>query len=380
MAVSGLLVDVQIMWDGVNWTSLGGDPQTITIARGRSDDLATVDMGTCTVRLTDTTGKYSIANTGGPFYGNIRAYRRVRVIFTYLGTPYTRFNGFLLDCQSNPDYGTQEATIHAGDIFALLALTKPVVAPMTNTTVKAAITNLLSLVPAASAFTFDAPRDGDNLPTFQADGSAAITSLIGDLLLTDRGLFYVRADGTIAYDTRHARFQGARATSQASISAGMQAIAPGLSAGYQKNRATVTRDGGTAQTYTDAASVTEMQVYADFNPITSPYLATEAQALSLATYLVLQRKDPVPTARNLALTWMESSVRLAMVQRDISDRITATNALTGVTGEYFIEHIEDVITNADNTFTSNWLLSKASTKAPFRIGRSGIGGPDVISY
>jgi hypothetical protein len=379
VAIGGMTFTVEVRWDGVTWTSLGNDPQDIEVKRGRDDDLAQTTMGTCTVRLFDKTGKYSAEQASGPYYGNIRPLRRVRVKATISAVDYWLFYGFLRRCESDPDYGSHTATLEAVDLFVWLDRINPVIASTGATTTGAAIGFLLDAIDWTDP-TMRSLATGDNIPDFSADGSATALSLIGDLLEAERGLFYVRGDGVAVYESRHARSQGARVTSQATIAGTMRAVAPGVDLDTILNRATVTATGGTPQTYTDSASATEFGP-SDFSAIDTPYLSTDNQALSLSKYMVSQRKDPLPSARSLVLRAVESTVRLPMLQRELGDRVTVTNAITGMNADYHIEALTHAINTGAMELETRWQLSKRIAGiVPFRIGISTIGGTDVITY
>lgn len=378
MAVPGIVYTTEVMWSAGTWTNLTTDPQSYDIARGRTDDLGTMQMGKATIRLFDKTGKYSATSTTSPYAGLIRPMKPVRVRATSADGTFGLFYGFLSRCETNPDYGTQQATLEANDLFTWLDRAKPTIGTVYNTTTGTAIGLLLDSI----GWTDPAMRSlaiGDSIPAFGADGSLSALSLIGDLLQTERGLFYIRGDGVAVYDARHARFQGARAASQATIPGTMQAVAPGTDIATIANRATVTAGAGVPQTYYDAASGAEFGP-SDFGAITSAYLATDVQAASLAQYMVRQRKDPTPTARRLALLSDLSSVRLPMLQRDLSDRVTVTSAISGLTGDYHIESINHTVSVEMMRHICIWTLSKHPAVEPFRVGISAVGGPDVISY
>lgn len=369
-------VEVQI---GGFWTSLGADPQAIAIARGRDDDLAFAQAGTCTIRLHDHTGKYSAVNAASSLYPSLRPRLPVRVQATYLGVTYGLFSGYLDRCETDPDYGVQQATMQLTDLFARLGTVKPVIASLGMTTTGAAIGAILDNLSPLPAL----PRDldtGDALPDFAADGTATGLALIEGLLATARGVFFVNGSGVAVYDNRHARWQGARASSQATIAGTMRAVAPGTDIATIRNTATVTRTGGAAQTYADSASAAEFDPL-PYAALTSPYLASDNQARSLASYLVQQRKHPTPTARRVRLLADEPSVRVPLLARDLGDRVTVTNALTGLGGDYHIEKLTHTIDVATMRHTCDWTLSKRPATGPFLIGISTIGSTtDLITY
>lgn len=379
MPIGGITYDVQIELTAGVWTSLGADPQEITIERGRSDDLAETSMGRCTVRLHDHTGKYAAEQATSPLYPNLRPMKGVRVRATYLTVVYPLFRGFLSRCETNPDIATQEAVLEAVDLFYKLGQVSPVIAPLADTTTGAAIGAILDAI----GWTDPTLRDldvGDTLALFSADGSTSALALIGGLSETERGQFYVNGSGVATYENRHARSQSPRNASQATVSAALAVVTPGIDAATIRNRATVTATGGTPQTASDAASVAEFGPSA-FGDIASDYLATDAQALSLGAYMVLLRKDPLPTVRRLRLDAIVDTARIPMLQREIGDRITAVNALTGVSGDHHIEKIAHAINVTDMDLRTDWTLTKRSaTTSPFLIQVSAIGGTDVITY
>lgn len=379
MTIGGIVHTVELFLNG-SWVDLGADPQSIEITRGRDDDLATTPMGKCTVRLHDHTGKYSAVKTTSPLYPYLRPRVLGRVRAVYSAVTYGQFYGFLERCETNPDYGAQLATMELADLFTRLGSVAPTLTSAGATTTGAAIGRILDDL----GWTDPTMRDldtGDDIPDFSADGSTSGLALIEGLLETERGQFFVNGSGVATYENRHARSQGARATSQATITGTMQAVSPGLDIATLRNRATVTRAGGAAQTYTDSASATEFDPI-PFGAITSPYLATDAQALSLGTYMVSRRKDPLPTARRLRLVAAEPSVRVPMLQRDLGDRVTVTSALTGISADYHIERIAQSIDVAGMQLETTWTLSARSvTNQPFLIGISGVGSTtDLLTY
>lgn len=373
MIIGGIVYDVQLYLASV-WTSLGTDPQAIDITRGRDDDLAVTQAGKCTVRLYDKTGKYSAVNAASPLSPHLRPRLLGRVIATYLTVAYPRFYGFLERCETNPDYGTKLGTMEFADLFTRLGVVQPVIAATGPTTTGAAIGKILDWL----GWTDPTLRDldaGDTIPDFSADGTATGLALIQALLDAERGQVYVNGAGVLVYENRQARSQGARTTSQATI-ATMAAVAPGTDIATVKNTATVTATGGLPQTYTDSASATEFDPL-PFGAITSPYLTSDAQALSLGTYMVSRRKDPLPTARRLGLDSTVAGVIIPMLARDIGDRVTVTSAITGLTGDYHIEKIHEVVDTAALSATNDWTLSQRRTVTPLLIGRPAIGDATV---
>lgn len=357
--------------------SVTADVMQIEMTRGRSDDLGMMLAGECTLTLHDATGKYSPENAASPLAGTLVPLRPVRVRATQ-GATYDLFNGFITDITSNPNYGTRQATIHARDLFVWLDQdgAKPVITATGPTTTGAAI----GLVLDSIAWVDPTKRrldTGDRIPNFSADGTQPALSVIQKLLETERGIFYISAAGVATYEDRAARNRGARTQPQSTLAGTMQSVAPGVHLQTIKNRATVTRTGGVPQTYTDDPSRCAYG-YRDVPPITSVYLLDDARALGLARWQVGQRKDAVSTARTMELSGDDPTALAALLQRDLNDRVTISDALTGISADFHIERIVQKI-QAPGYHTGSWNVSKRSVQ-PLVIGVSVIGGPDVLAY
>jgi len=370
---------VEIKWDGSTWTDESERCQDIHIVRGRADDLQVVEAGTCDLTLEDNDGRFNPANAASPLYPHVKPLRAVRVRATYDSVVYDLFAGYTRAGESDSGMETRRAQIECVDAFLLLHRVRPTIAAVATTTGGA-----IGLLLDAVGFPGGASRSlqiGDSI-TFSADGSATALGMIAGLLLAERGQFFISAGGVATYLDRHAQNRSPYTSSQATIADGMRAIAPGFDLEQVRNRATVTSEGGTPQAHEDAASVAEYN-YSDYGPITSPYLGTDAKALSLAKYLVLKRKDGVPPVRYLDLENGDAATFEALLARELGDRITATDDASGTDGDYHILRIEHRIAGRDGArvHRCSWGLLRRDTAAqPFLIGISTIGGPDVITY
>jgi len=363
------------------WVDITADVRQVDTRRGRSDDLLTMQAGSCTLTLQDTTGKYAPDNAAGPFYGQLVPLRPVRVRATYMGVITSLFTGWTTDISSNPDRGVQRATILAKDLFVWMdqdgAL--PTIPATGPTTTGAAIGLILDAIGWTNP-TMRRLAVGDSIPTFTADGKTSALTLIGGLLDAECGVFYIAADGTAVYEDKAARNRAPRLTSQSTI-ASMAALYPGVSLTTIKNRSTVTRQplGGVAgvpQTYADPASVAAYHPR-DFPPLTTPYLDSDAKALNLARYKVALRAKVQTNARDLNLDGLEPTALAALLARDLSDRVTVTEAMTSTNADFHIEQIEQRIV-APARHTGAYKLSKRPTGLPFIVGQSLVDGPDIL--
>ena len=118
----------------------------------------------------------------------------------------------------------------------------------------------------------------------------------------------------------------------------------------------------------------------DYPAITSDYLTTDATALSLAKYLVLKGKNPVPPVRFLDLNNGQTTAFVQLLARELGDRVTVTESLGGTSGDYHIRRITHEANWGQGIHRGSWSLQQRDPLQPFLIGISTIGGTDVITY
>lgn len=380
VALKGNLVAIlEIMWDGVSWTDETANMRRFSIARGYSEDQSSVQGGTLALTMKETIGRFNPANTASALYPYISyPLRPVRLRVTYASTTYYLFSGWTTRHESDPGRDAREARIDCMDAFIRLGgdgATKPTIASSTTTT-GAAIAAILTAAGVGGATDLDT---GDTI-TFEADGTSDGLSLIGGLLDAERGFFFIAKDGTATYLDRHWPNRSPYTASQGTIASTMRSIAPGVDIAKIRNRATVTRTGGTAQSAQDNASFL-LYKWRDFRPITSPYLNTDAQAASLASYLVLNAKDSVPPVRSIEIGQHDAATLTQLLTRELGDRVTVSESVGGTSGDYHIRRIEIEGDWGKGVLKGAWALRQRGAIQPFLIGVSTIGSTtDLISY
>lgn len=352
------------------------DVMAFTVQRGRNDVDSPLSAGELTLVLSDPSGRYAPDNTASPLYGLLKPLRPVRVRATYGGATYSLFSGYLTSIEADPRAKT--ASIHAVDLFLWLARARPVIAATGTTTTGAAIGLVLDDV----RWTEPAMRrldTGDTIPNFSADGSASALDVLSALLLTAGGVFYIAGDGAAVYIDRYAQYRAPRDTAQSTLTDTSSVLTPAVNLDFVRNRATVTRTGGTTQTYMDVASVADYG-YADLAPLSSAYLVDDNQANSLARYLVSQRKDPLPAPRRLALINRDATTLTAMLARDVEDHVRIQQAAGYTADDYAVVGVLHEATVGGTSLATTWTLRKRSVAAPFRVGISTLGSTDILVY
>lgn len=344
-----------------------------SIRRGRSDDLGQVMAGECILTLKDSTGKYNPANTSSPNYSNLNPMRPLRIRATYSGTTYDLFYGFVQRIESRPSRSERRATVESADFLAWMALQKPTITSSPTTT-GAAIGKILDDL----QWTETAKRSlatGDTIPAFSADASRSALEYARDLLEAERGTLHVQGDGTVVYEDRNQRYRAPRDADQDTITDLMSDLRVATDAARIFNSATVTRSGGTAQTASDTTSERRYG-QRPATSISTAHLNTDAEALSLATYIVVRHKNP-KTPASVVLRSRDSNM-VAMLRRDLNDRVGMSETLGGTSGSWFIEALEHRIDPIAKLHETVWELSRRPSNPPFLVGISTIGGPDVI--
>ena len=342
------------------------------VNRGRDDRLAGTPMGECTLRLVDLDGRFNPRNESSPLFGQLLPMRPLRVRATHSGVTYGVFRGFIRTIEHDPV--EKVTTIQAGDLFLWLSRVFPTIAS-TVTTTGGAIGLLLDAV----GFTEVALRSVDvsagDPVVFSADGSSSALALIEELLLVERGLFFADGDGVATYLTRY-DLQG-NTTSVATISAPLTAV-PSVEVERIRNRASVSVEGGPVQVASDPDSAATYG-WSDVQPITSVYLVDDAQAASLASYLVTLYRDATGNVRSLRLVNGDNFSTTQMLARRLQDRVTVLDPVVGSTDHV----IEGVALELDGVelFWEATLSERGAPGTEFFIFGSGtLGGGDVLGY
>jgi hypothetical protein len=337
--------------------------ESVSIRRGRDDNLESFTMGTAVITIVDEDGRYNPSNESGPLYGKLRPMRQILVtaqIADFAEVPLVR--GYIRNIDYEYYSNQGRARITLNDLFIYLNKSKPVfdsVGRITNT--GEVLEQILTSVAwtDASLLSLD---DGDVIPSpgpsnTSADSSAL--SKVQELLEIERGDFYIAADGTVTFGDRNTRATKPTFASFTNVS-GSAVVTSDLD--RVKNRATVTRDlpdptPDVVKTWSDSSSVANYGVQ-DFSSITSEIIYDDAQALSLAQWLVAQRKDPLVPFRSITivlntLNYLDAFYALST---DLTERVTVGNTSLGQTlSAYFVEAITHEIKVGTHSVTFSLL-------------------------
>jgi hypothetical protein len=380
---TGLLSDSSTPALVINLTDV---TRQIQIRRGRNISRDTYEAGTCTVRIYDQTGRFNPQNTSSDLFGFLTPLRKLRISAIYSGVTHYLFSGYTTDYIYTYDQAENVSyvDINASDAFRLLAM-----AAITSVTGQTAGQDTGTRI-AKILDTVDFPISMRTLDTgnslTQADPATNRTPLtaIKNCETSEQGAFFINPEGNAVFKNRANTISSAGGTPLAFNQSGGIPYKNLIFAFDDKlivNKSTVTRIGGTPQTYTDADSVAEyfphvvnfsdlvVQTDADAANIAAIYVGTRATTSIRIDQMSVDLYDPlVPNGTMLDLDYFDNVV-ITNIQPDGST-IVKNLQIQGVNWEI-----------SPNSFIGNFITLEPITDG-FIIGNNtyGIIGEDILSY
>jgi hypothetical protein len=207
---------------------------------------------------------------------------------------------------------------------------------------------------------------GDTVTVSPADGSKSALAMIQELLVAERGVFYIAGDGSASYEERNSRAH--RTTSSATVTNAAISSDPGFQLDKLINRQTVSRldpatgnATGRPQTASEEVSIGLFGVSSG-SEISTQFLSSDAQAFSLASYIVGLRSD-FETPVVVELDAGDPTSLTQQLERELQDRVTVNDTVIGTTGDYIIEAVEHEISEGGNRFITRFTLSRYGVEA-----------------
>lgn len=272
--------------------------QRIAIRRGRDRVLDTYSAGTATIQFLDTAGVWNPTNTSS--YGTkIKPFNQIQIRTTYLSTNYELFTGYVSswDYDWQPGTGVSQVTIQAIDAFRLFGLANitTVSGATAGETPGARLEKILDEVTWPESY-----RDIDTgSVTVQADPGTERTVLEAAQAMetAELGAFFIAGDGKATFLSRseiaNISSQPLASIAQFRDTAGTYARYQTIDVSYDDNDlanvVSVTRQGGTTQTVSNAASV--LEYYQRSLSRDGLLLETDTQALNQANMILGYRDE-----------------------------------------------------------------------------------------
>ena len=357
-----------------SWTDVTDYVLAFTTNRGRSDELAVVQPGTCTLLLDCSDGRFDPDNLDGPHYGYLRPMRRLRIVAQAdsLSTPLAVWDGYVDSWSRSWPQGADFSltTVEATDRLKVLSRrfnTGTTVAENAAARVLAILENggadpiigaaYRNINPGGYATRNLVAYDYDEVNTLQA---------LNDVALSDGGAMFMDAYGVFTFQGTRYRTDNIRATSSNGIFGNTtdaipveNDLTPTVSDDIMANYVTVTCGDGSVDVAQDATSIAEDGLLVLdigntlLNPLDGPDRAAD---------VLLLRKDPRPRFPSLTVDCTTSADAMTQaLEREISDRITiklvAPGAVQGYSRDQYVEAVSHDVSITDRTWQATFTVS-----------------------
>ena len=312
--------------------------QTTNISTRRQRNLLqdNYEAGQATIRVVDPNGDWNPQNTSSPYYGLLQPLRKIQASAVYGGVTYGLFGGYITEYRYTYPTGqeTGYVTFICYDAFRLMynSNVTTVTGGTAGQTTAQRVQSILTMIAWPPAFT----SIGTGATTCVVDPGTTRTVLgaIQTAEFTEQGAFYIDANGVATFKGRQFVYDAQAASptvfNQTGTGINYAGITFALDDKTIVNKASVTRIGGTTQTYSDATSIA--QYFTRSITATDMLMQTDANALSLATAYVTSRKETSIRIETITLDLMTPSYSAgitAALSLDFFNTVDITNEQPG---------------------------------------------------
>lgn len=364
--------------------------QKIDIKRGRNINQDLYESGTAVIRLLDPTAIFNPQNVSSEIYGYLQPLRKVRITATTTSN-YNIYSGYTTDYKYTYSNGEDVAyvDIYCSDAFRLFNMSN-ITTITTGTAGQATGTRIGKILDMVSWPT-NMRTIATGATTCQASSvdtaTRTVLSACRNCEQTEFGAFYMDANGVAIFKSRSQVLSAAGATptvfAQDGAGIAYSSIVFAFDDRQVVNNVSATRTGGTAQTASDADSITKYFTHS--LSYTNLIAETDTDTLNIARAYVGSRKD--------------TTIRIDSITLDLNTPSYTTGISAALTLDYFSEVTITNTQPAGSTITqtlqvqgiahsitpSTWFTT-LTTEEPiidgFIIGSSlyGILGTSILSY
>ncbi len=365
---------------------LTAQTRQISIRRGRNINRDIYEAGTCTVRIYDVNSDFNPQNVSSPYYGKLEPLRKLRISASVGGSSYYLFSGYTTDYIYSYDQAENLSyvDIKASDAFRLFNLASVITVTGASAGQDTG-TRINKILDTVSFPTGMRSIDTGNSLTVN-DPATLRTSLsaIQNCEFAEQGAFFTRPSGDVEFKNR----------SSVIASAGIAPIAFNQTGGIPYtnlkfafddkliiNTATITKVGGTAQTYQDATSVATY--FPHSISVSDLVIDTDANALNIAKIYVATRSSTTIRIDEMTLDLFDTNVPTATIlDLDYFDNVLITNIQPD--SSTIVKNLQ--VQGISHDITPNSWKTTVLTLEPivdgFILGSAyyGVIGEDVLSY
>ena len=215
------------------------------------------------------------------------------------------------------------------------------------------------------------------LGAYQINNATPVMDYLAQISNAEQGRIFISRDGVLTFQKRiSAAFSSPSIQFGDAVNTPYNALTIEFDASDVVNRASITIQGGTTQVATDAAS--QAAYFIQSVEQSASLLSTDAQALTLADYLLVAEPSPRYTSIGTWFGSLSEPQRDALATAEIGDliEITKTEPFGAVTQELYIEGIEHTIT-FDYGMTSKFFTSPTTLVYDFILNDPVFGILDI---
>jgi len=299
----------------------------VAIRRGRDLQTDTYNAGSATVKILDPNGDFNPQNTSSPIYGYLKPLRKIQITASHLGTNYYLFSGYTSEYRYTYPTGQEigYVTISSYDAFKIFNLAAISTVADANTTQDTGTRINRILTQLSWPNSMRNIDTGDTLCSADSGQSRVALAAIRATEFSELGAFYMSPDGNAIFKSRSSTIASIDDAPTVFNQTGGIPYANIKFAFDDKliiNQANITRYGGTVQSYTASDSVDTYFLHS--TAANNLPIATDAEALNLATAYVNSRKD--------------TTIRIDSMTLDLS----TPNYTAGVTAALSLDYFSNV--------------------------------------
>jgi hypothetical protein len=307
----------------------------ITTERGRNVQTDTYINGTAVVRVLDTDGAWNPQNVSSPYYGYLVPLRKLRISATVGTSSHWLFSGYTTEYRYTYPQGQElgYVDIYCSDAFRLFNMAQ--VTTVASSTAGQSTGTRMGKILDEIGFPSNMRTLDTGNSNCQADPATLRTSLsaLKNVEYSEQGAFYVQGDGTARFRSRQ-DVQSSIASTPIEFNQTGGIPYKNLVFAYDDkliiNQASMTRVGGTAQVYENAASIARyfphsisqenLVIDTDVNAanIAATVVATRAETTIRIDAMTVDLLDPsVPTETMIGIDYFDV-LRISNIQPDNS--------------------------------------------------------------
>jgi hypothetical protein len=252
--------------------------------------------GTAVVRIIDQTGAWNPQNTSSIYYPDLVPLRRIQITTDYNGTIYPIGQYYITDYQytypKNQEVGYVDLVCY--DAFRLFfnSSVTTVTGGIAGQTTGERVGKILDMVGWSNSQR--QIQTGSTVCVADAGTQRSVLDAITTAEFSEQGAFYIDKSGNATFKGRQFVYDAQSASPVVFNNNGVSGINYfSIQFAHDDktivNKCTVTRVGGTAQSYSDATSIAAY--FSHSVDATNMIMSTDANALALATAYVTTRKD-----------------------------------------------------------------------------------------